>query len=83
LLICPVTSAYSTKKLPVIGVEEPKSEASFPIDALMECAVIDTSKFGVLVDTGRPWRIESVDGKTRFWVASEIVLDQDIENSSR
>lgn len=72
------------EKAPVVTSDRIDARSEYPCEGIIGCIVIGTRLAAdgrelVLVDTGRPWGIESKAGQIRFEVFREQVLELDDE----
>ncbi|MGH1466639.1 MAG: hypothetical protein ACRBBQ_14900 [Cognatishimia sp.] len=63
------------EKLPVLGVEIPIAESTFPIEVKIECAVISRTEVGVLIDIKKPHDLADVHGRTRFQLNADKLIE--------
>lgn len=67
------------EKVPVVSHEDLRADTMYPRPGRIACDVIArrldaTNKEVLVVDTARPWGIESTSGETRFEVRPEQVV---------
>ncbi|MCB1056781.1 MAG: hypothetical protein KDD11_14865 [Acidobacteria bacterium] len=68
------------EKAPVVSGSALDAGSAYPQPGLLGCVVLertpgDDGRTVVSVDTERPWGIESVEGRTRFEVAPEDLVE--------
>jgi hypothetical protein len=70
------------EKVPVVTVEPLDARSKYPREGVIGCEIIGTRRAAdgrelIMVDTERPWGIESRAGQARFEVLREQVLELD------
>ena len=60
------------EKWPVVSVQ--KIDSSFPKDCGIACVVIEEREMSFIVDTSKPWEIESEEGLTVFEINKNLLL---------
>lgn len=68
------------EKIPVVSEEALGADDSYPRPGMIACEVVNRlwrshREEVVLIDTERPWGVWSVDGKTRFSVRSDSLVE--------
>ncbi len=66
------------EKVPVVSCDDLWSSTHYPQPGIIACEVVSrrVDEFGcevVSIDTAQPWGVESVEGRTEFEVAAEMV----------
>lgn len=64
-----------TEKWPVVSAEKFKN--SFPKDCTLGCVVLERRGEVCVVDTERPWCIESEEGETVFEIHEDLLMEGD------
>lgn len=59
------------EKVPVVTEEALSADSKYPCNGVIRCQVVGDTKDGLVqIDTGQPDGVESLEGETRFAVAS-------------
>ena len=63
------------EKAPVITTLSISKTDNYPIQLTLPCIIIEKfkSENAVIIDTSKPYGVESTDGKTQFKVSNEII----------
>ena len=74
-----VREHYFIEKVPVVSLEDLEASSSYPRVGLIACEVIERKLVDgreiAIVNTERPWAIESVEGDAEFSVFSAQLVD--------
>ena len=60
------------EKWPVLSPQE--FDDSFPKDCTIACKLVEEREMSYIVDTSRPWSIESEEGLTVFQISKNLLL---------
>jgi hypothetical protein len=68
------------EKAPIVSAANLDDESPYPQPGVIACAVLGARQVAngrsvVEVDTEEPWHVESADGRTRFEVDAEQIVD--------
>jgi hypothetical protein len=68
-------------KAPVVSADYLDTESPYPQPGVIACEVIErvsdaAGRNVVLIDTERPWGVESIEGATRFEVFAESLVEE-------
>jgi hypothetical protein len=70
---------YFIEKVPVVSLEDLEASSSYPRVGLIACEVIERKFVDgreiAIINTERPWAIESVEGHADFGVFSDLLVD--------
>ena len=70
------------EKTAIVSAEDLDAQTSYPRPGVIACEIIgqrrnEAGREIILIDTERPWSVESVDGSTRFEVARTSLIEWD------
>ena len=60
------------EKWPVLSVQE--FDDSFPKECTIACTLVEEREMSYIVDTSRPWGIESEEGLTVFQISKDLLV---------
>ncbi len=60
------------EKWPVVSAQE--FDGSFPKDCTIACTIVEEKETSYIVDTSKPWSIESEEGLTIFEISKNLLL---------
>ena len=66
------------EKWPVVSAE--KYENTFPKNCMLGCVVVERRREVCVVDTDRPWGIESEEGETVFEIHEDLLIEDEEES---
>jgi hypothetical protein len=68
------------EKVPVVSSEPLKANSKYPCQGVIACQIVerqqdDDGRERVVIDTDKPWGVESSSGETRFTVRAEQLVE--------